>query len=225
MRCFSRHGVIGASVVAFCAATGQSAIMIEFTGMDLVYDGSSFHDGGSSSGGFADPADADGLVSVDFFEDGVLVGSLSSDIWLDFMIPDVSALPSAPGTVHNLVTPGNPGYFDLLMGTSPLASEFLLLDISSVTITYIDIAGVVEFAFGAAIAPLVAQNLPFGLVAGEPVTLSFSSQVTPGSLTSSGGFITGFQSYGTGEFTAVPTPGAMALMGLAGVAGVRRRQR
>ena len=96
--------------------------------MDLVYDGSAIYDAGSTSGGVADPADADPLTSVDFSVDGTPVGTLSSDVSLDAFIPDVTGISSAANTVANMTTPGNPGYFDLLIGTSPLASEFMLVD-------------------------------------------------------------------------------------------------
>ena len=223
MRLFC-HGVTGVSALVLSASAAQSAIMIEFTGMDLVYDGSSFFDGGSSSGGMADPADGDSLVSVDFFDNGLPVGSLSSDIALDFFIPDIGSIPSAPNTTYNVTTPGNAGYFDLLMGTTPLASEFLLLDIMSVSVTYVDVGGVAEFVFAGAISPTIAQNLPFGLDVAQPVTLSFSAQVTPGTIASSGGFITGFNAFGTGEFYGVPAPGAAGVLALAGLAGLRRRR-
>jgi uncharacterized protein (TIGR03382 family) len=215
-------GLLG--VVAF-GTTGASAdVVIEFTGMNLVYDGSSIYDAGSTSGGLADPADADALASADFFVDGTLVGSLSNDISLDVFIPDISGISDAPGTVHNVSTPGNPGFFDFLIGTSPLASEFLLVDIESLNFTYVDVSGVVQFTFGAAVGVGSAQNLPFGLQVADPVTLSFSAQVDPGSLTNAGGFITGFEASGTGEYRAIPAPASAALLALGAAAGWRRRR-
>ena len=225
LRSYRLHtATIGAVVVAFVASAAPADVQIAFTGVDLVYDGSSIYDAGSPAGGLADPADADALASVDFFIDGGLVGSLSNDIWLDIFIPDVTNIPDAPGTVHNFTTPGNPGFFDLLIGTSPLASEFLIVDIDSVNITYVDIAGVAQFTFGATISPTYVQNLPFGLIITGPVTLSFSAQVDTGSITSAGGFITGFNAIGTGEYSAIPAPATGLLLALGALVGVRRRR-
>lgn len=215
-------GLLGVVVLG---ATGAHAdVVIQFTGMDLVYDGSSLYDAGSTSGGLADPADADSLVSVDFFSNGTLVGSLSSDISLDVFIPDITGIPDAPGTVYNFWTPGNPGFVDLLIGTSPLASEYLLLDIASSNITYLDASGFAQFIFGGTIGVGNSQNLPFGLQSTDPITFSFSSRIDPNSLTSSGGFITGFETSGTGEYSDIPAPASAALLALGAAAGLRRRR-
>ncbi len=215
-------GLLG--VVALGATAASADVVIHFTGMDLVYDGTALYDGGSTAGGLADPADADPLATVDFFVSGGLVGSLDSDISLDVFIPDISGISDAPDTVYNVWTLGNPGFFDLLIGTSPLASEFLMVDIESVNFTYVDVGGLVQFTFGGAVGVGSAQNLPFGLQIADPVTLSFSAQVVPGTLQSSGGFITGFEAFGTGEFRAIPAPATGALLALGAAAGFRRRR-
>lgn len=216
--------VVCASGLVLPAASTFGDVQIQFTGMDIVYDGSSFYDAGSTSGGLGNPADADSLASVDFFVNGGHVGSITSDVSLDLFIPDVSNIPSASGTVFNITTPGNPGFMDLLIGTSPLASEFLRVDLTSVNVTYVDVANLAHFTFAASISPTSAQNLPFGLSISGPVTVSFSAQVDHASLTSAGGFITGFNAAGTGEFKAVPAPGAAAVLAIFGLAGVRRRR-
>lgn len=217
---------LASATALLAAASAQGAVRIEFTGMNLVYDGSSFYDGGSAAGGVADPADADPLATVDCFVDEAHVGALTSDVSLDFFIPDVSGIPAAPGSATTIVTPGNPGYFDLLIGTSPLASQFLLLDIASVSITYVDISGIVQFVFGGAVATSSAQNLPFGLQVADPVTVSISAQVIPNTITTDDGFTTGFEAFGTGEFSAnaIPTPASAAVLGLGAIAAVRRRR-
>lgn len=218
-------GVVCASAVALCAGAAQAGLHIGFTGMNLTYNGTSLYDSGSIAGGAGNPAQADSLASVDFFVDGSLVGSLSNDISLDVFIPDVTGISSAPNSVVNLTTPGNPGFFDLLMGTSPLAAEFLQLDLGEMTVTYIDVMGVIEFTFGAAVAVGSAQNLPFGLTINDPVTVSFSAQVDFGTLTTGGGFVTGFKASGTGEFGEIPAPATAMVAGLAAVVpGLRRRR-
>jgi hypothetical protein len=214
--------VVTVVLATFSASSLAATIQISFTGLDLVYDGSAIYDAGSNAGGLADPADADPLITVDFTVDGTLVGSLSSDISLDAFIPDITGISAAPNTVDVQTTPGNPGFFDLLIGTSPLASEFLLVDLEDVTFTYIDILNMVQFTFGAAISDSIAQNLPFGLVMGDPVTVSFSAQVVPGTKIDNGTDITGFEASGTGEFRgpAIPEPTAALLLVLGTLATV-----
>jgi hypothetical protein len=209
-----------AAIGLFNSTARAGTIEIAFTGMNLVYDGSSLYDAGSNAGGLADPADADPLTSVDVFVDGSLVGSLSSDISADIFIPDVTGIPAAPSTTYGLTTPGNPGFFDLLVGTSPLASEFLLLDLSEVSVTYIDVLGQLQFTFAAAVADSNAQNLPFALEIGDPVTLSFSARLNPATKTTAGGFVTGFAAAGTGEIGGqlIPEPSSAMLFAIGALA-------
>jgi hypothetical protein len=218
---------IACALVAFVAAPLSAAtIEIGFTGMDLVYDGSAIYDAGSTAGGFADPADADPLATVDFFVDGVPVVSYSTNVSADVYIPDVTPIPVGPG-VTNITTPGTTaGYFDVLLGTSPLASQFMLVDLDEVSITYLDVLGLVQFSFGAAVSDVFAQNLPNGLVMGDPVTVTFSAQVVPGTLTNNGVNVTGFDLFGTGSIQgpAVPEPGACLLAAMGLVAGLARRR-
>lgn len=228
---FRARFVLAAASMLLCGVSARAAtIQIGFTGMNLVYDGSTITDAGSSAGGVGNPAQADSLASVDFFVDSTLVGSLSSDISVDIDIPDVLNIPSAANAVYNQTTVGNPGYFDLLIGTSPLASEYLQLDLEEVTVSYFDVSGLVQFTFGAAVAASNSQNLPFSLEIGDPVTLSFSAQVSPGTKTSAGGFITGFGATGTGEIRGelVPEPSTFVLAGMGALAMslvARRRRR
>ena len=217
------------ALVAFSLAGSVSAatIEIQFTGMNLSYDGSAIYDGASpNTTGVANPADADKLTFVDFVVDGSSVGTLSSDVSLDVYIPDVTGIPSAAGTSHNLTTPGNPGFFDLLIGTAPLASQFLILDLNSVNVTYVDVANIVQFTFGAALADLVTQNLPFGLVIDDPVTVSFSAQIVPGTRTVAGNVVNGFAAAGTGEiqgsFIPEPTSCMLAIFGFVSALAIRR---
>ena len=123
-------------------------------------------------------------------------------------------------------TPGNPGFFDLLIGSSPLASEFLLADLEEVTITYLDGSSTAQFNFGAALTDTFAANLPFGLQIDDPITISFSAQVVAGTRTDDGTFITGFDARGTGEYSGAvvpePSTGLLVLLTAAGLS-LRRR--
>lgn len=215
-----------AAAIGFGPSAAQADLVIEFTGINLVYDGSALYDAGSPGGGVGNPADADALVSLDFILSGNTIGSLSNDIWLDFYIPDVVNIPVVANSAHNFTTPGNLGFFDILIGTGPVASEYLMLDINSVSITFIDVFGAAQFIFGATISSSFAQNLPFGPDFVGDVTISFSAQIVQGTLTDNGQLITGFDAFGTGEVTgAVPTPGVLALLALAGIAARGRKRR
>jgi hypothetical protein len=221
----ARKGFACAVLALAAAPLSAATIEIGFTGMDLVYDGSAIYDAGSTSGGLGDPADADPLATVDIFVDGLPVASYSVDVSADVFIPDVSPIPVGAG-VTNITTVGNPGFFDVLLGTSPLASEFMLVDLDEVNITYLDVLGVVQFTFGAAVSDVFAQNLPLGLVMGDPVTVTFSAQVVPGTLTTNGINVTGFDLFGTGSIQgpAVPEPGTCLLAAFGLVAGIARRR-
>jgi hypothetical protein len=216
------------ALVVFSVSATAATISINFTGMNLVYDGSAIYDAGDNAGGNLDPAEADPLASADFFVDGGLVGSITSDLSLDVFIPDVTGISSAANTVDVQTTPGNPGFFDLLIGTTPLASEYLAIDLDEVTVTYIDVANIVQFTFGAAVSDSASQNLPFGLAVGTPVTVSFSAQITPGTRTTSLGVVTGFAASGTGEITGpqVPEPaaGLLFVLGTLATAVTARRR-
>jgi hypothetical protein len=224
---FACKGLACAVLALVAAPLSAATIEIGFTGLDLVYDGVAIYDGGSTAGGVGNPADADSLATVDFSVDGSFVGSLSSDVALDMFIPGITGISSSAGTVYNVTTPPAGGFFDLLIGTSPLASEFLLVDLDEVSVVYVDVANIVQFTFGAAVSDVFAQNLPFGLTIGDPVTVSFSAQVVPGTLTSALGFVTGFEAGGTGEIRGplVPEPGTCLLAAFGLVVGLARRVR
>jgi hypothetical protein len=223
---FARKGIACALVALIAAPLSAATIEIGFTGLDLQYDGSAIYDAGSTSGGTADPADADPLTTIDIFVDGSPVANYTADISADIYIPDVTSIPVGPG-VTNITTPGTTtGYFDVLLGTSPLASQFMLVDLDEVSITYLDVAGIVQFTFGAAVSDVFAQNLPLGLVMGDPVTVTFSAQVVSGTLTNNGSVVTGFDLFGTGSIQGplVPEPGTCLLAALGLMAGVTRRR-
>jgi hypothetical protein len=200
---------------------------IQFTGLNLTYDGSTISDAGSTAGGTGDPADADPLDSVEFKVNGISQGMLTSDISVDVSLPDVTGLSDViPATV--VVTSGaTSGYFDLLIGTTPSATEFLRLDTSSVTVTYANVTSTIQFVFGGALVAIDGQNLPFDLVAGNPVTVSFSTKLDAGSKTASSGIVTGFTSSGTGEINgqAVPEPATCVLVALSVAATLLTRPR
>ena len=216
----------GTAAMLVGSAAAQAALVeVQFSGVNLVYNGSSIVDAGSPAGGTLDPVNADPLNTMTFLSNGTPVGTIVSNISLDLLIPDVTGLLATPSSSQTIVTPGTtPGYLDLLIGTSPLAAQYLAVNLASVSVTYIDVASTIQFAFVGATASLSGSVLPFGLSAGNPVTVSFSVQIDPGSLTSDGGLITGFTASGTGEVRAIPEPAALAPLAVAGLMLTRRRR-
>lgn len=217
---------IGTAAMLVGSAAAQAALIeVQFSGVNIVYNGSSIVDAGSASGGVLDPVDADPLNTMTFLSNGTPVGTILGNISLDVLIPDVTGLLATPGNTQTIVALGTtPGYLDLLIGTSPLATQYLTVNLTSVSVTYIDASSSIQFAFAGGTGSLGATVLPFGLSAADPVTVSFSVQIDPGSLTSAGGLITGFTASGTGEVRAIPEPAALAPLALAGLMLGRRRR-
>jgi hypothetical protein len=217
--------LLSSGLLLGASSASATPLEIQFSGVNLSYSGSTLSDAGSAAGGVGNPADADPVDSMSFKVGGVLAGPiLTSNVAVDISIPDVTGLSNTnPSTVVN--TPGNSGYFDLLIG--PGAGQYLRLNTSEVTVTYINVTSSVHFVFGGAVADIGAQLLPYGLVIGDPVTVSFSSQVDNGTKTSAGGLVTSFLASGTGEVSGVyvpePATCVLAALGLAGVLAGRRR--
>ena len=187
-----------------------ATLEIQFTGVDLRYDFSSgtIHDNGDPGlAGGSDTSKADDLLTMDFLVDGIGVGTLSSDIYLDLLIPDITSLPVGGGSV---TTDGSPaGVMELLMPGIGLS-----LTLGEAEVTYVpSLSGSMDFVFGGAVASVDGQSLPFGLVIGDPVSVSFSTQLVSGTLTDNGTEVTGFDSRGTGEAQgqAIPEPSSSVL--------------
>ncbi|MCA9232050.1 MAG: hypothetical protein KDA57_15485 [Planctomycetales bacterium] len=201
-------------VAANVSPVFAASLEIQFTGVDLQYDGVSetiYDDGDPALAGGTDTSKADDLLSMDFLVDGSGVGSLSSDIYLDLLIPEVVGLPLAGGSI---ITDGSPsGTLELLMPGIGLSVSLGKAEVAF----FPALGGSLNFAFGGAVASISGQSLPFGLVLGDPVSVSFSTQVVAGTLVHDGTYVTAFDSRGTGEVqgAAIPEPTSLALAGLA----------
>ena len=212
------------ALIIAAPAANASTLQIQFTGVDLRYDGDTdiIHDNGDPAlAGGTDTSKADDLVNMDFLVDGSSVGNLSSDIYLDLEIPEVTDLPIGGGSI---TTDGSPaGVMELLM-----PGVGLTLSLGEAEIGFLPaLGGSINFVFGGAVATIDAQALPFGLEIGDPVSVSFSTQVVAGTLTHDDTYVTGFDSRGTGEVqgTAIPEPATLSLAGLAlGLVTLRRRR-
>jgi hypothetical protein len=200
------------SAAAFATTASAGPIRIQLTGLDLVYDGFDLYDAGSPLGGIQDPAESDPLTSARFFQNDVLVGTLSSDIYADVAIVGVPPLPSGGGTV---VSPFG-GFFDLLTSGAGFG---IGLDIDSMQLTYDPLAAVQLTGVGTAFSIAPGQSLPFGLIAEAPIQVRFEI----GSLqnvTSAGGVVTSFTGSGT---AAIPEPGSLLLVGTGVALALGRR--
>ena len=110
---------------------------------------------------------------------------------MDLVIPDVLSIPVGGGSVTSAVG----GIMDLEFG----GTDHLYLDLDDVTVSYVDAIGLFQIAFGGSVATIFGQSLPYGLVMGDPVTASFSTQLS--SSTDDGVYLTSFTAAGTGEVT------------------------
>ena len=203
--------VLAVSVMSLVPANSAFAALlaIEFTGLDLQYDGTNIFDAGGDAGGDGSPDTADELFTMTFMIDGALVGTLDSDIYADVWIPDVE-IPAAGGGVASV----GGGFFDLL--TNPAAPYFgasLPLDGFEVLYTGGEIA-----VFGTGVATAAFNDLPFGaeFVEGSEVSISFSTQIN--NLNDDGEVVTSFDASGTGEARGPQIPEPTTLLSL--VAGL-----
>jgi len=212
------------TAIVLCIALGLvlpqlsfgSTIEIEFTGVDISYNGTDIVDDDPFSG------DPDPLTSVVITVDDTLNGSVITDfISQNLYIPSVASIPDGGGSVQSAA--GGSLYLELGSG------NHLSLTLGQVDINYIDFYGALQFVFAATVGGVSAQDLPYGLQIGQELGVSFSTQVAAGSLTTSGGSVTGFTAAGTGEVEgpAVPEPTSFVLLMLviAGACSLRHRRK
>jgi len=205
------RGLSAAALVAAVSTTSHASIIqIQLGGIDLTYDGTDI----TTVGG--DVA-SDELTNATFLEDGAVVGVVSTDVVLGALIPGVLGISAAGDSVDSAAG----GHFTLGFGGSA-DPGFLILSLESVTVNYLDL-GVIQFALGASLASADFQDLPFDLVIGDEVSVSFSTQTS--SFTIDSGEIASFVASGTGEIVEVPEPASLALFGLGTLAVAGRRRK
>ncbi|MCP3873594.1 MAG: hypothetical protein GY699_10630 [Desulfobacteraceae bacterium] len=176
-----------------------ATLQIQFTGLDIEYDGSLITTIGGS----------DLLNTVTLSVDGSLSGPPlvygSDNIFANLTIP-VENLPATGGVITML----NIGSFDLGLVTGGLGLILDKVSVQYLPLTYAD------FFFAGALASINGQDLPYGLVIGDPVTLSISAQIASDSFSVNplNNILTGFTAAGTGEISGtevVPIPTAIWL--------------
>jgi len=191
-----------------------STIEIQFSGLDMVYDGSNIYDAGGYNQGDVDP-----LTTVTYLVDGSLSGTQVANIDVDFRFGPITGISATTaGTVN---TGSSSGTFELLVPGGNLA-----LDLDDVSVTYFPL-GFADFVFAGSLAAVSGQNLPYGLIIGDDVSVSFSAQIN--TISDDGTYITDFTASGTGEVSGpqVPEPSTLALlcMGALGLLACARRRR
>ena len=208
---------------------------IQFTGLNLDYNGTSIFDSGAHNTiGLGSPAQSDPLTSMSFYLDGSQVGSvLTADIFADVYLANVLNIPAAGGVV---TTGGNGNAFGIDLLTQNLTPGWgLALNIDTMQLFYT--GSKIAISVSGVASSLFAQSLPYGLEydATKPITIVVSSANLT-NVTSAGGFLTGFNAAGTGNVAGTgdvsipsPEPGTLTLaaFGFIGLAawGWRRRMR
>ena len=214
-------GLAALAFVLLVAAPASAAVLqIQFSGLNLTYNAAnnSLCDSTTCNGGAGVQGDSDPLITVSFLVDGNLVGNvLTTNIWADVSTTVAGPIPVGGGMVAT-----NGGIFDILTNNgSP--GWGLALNLADGQLTYNN--GTMSFVGSANVAAIFNQNLPFGLIIGQPIDVAYSinNLVT----TSAGGFLTSATGAGTGEITGqtvVPEPASILLLG-SGLAYAARQVR
>jgi hypothetical protein len=225
MRLSLAAAVVSLALCGILVVPASGAVLeIQFSGMDLVYNGTDLFDAGGSVGGTGSPAASDPLMTMSFLVDGVVQGQLTTNIAIDTYIKGLTGIPAVGGSI---ISSGNANTFglDLLTkATTPGWGLALMID----KFSFFYSGSKIAIATSGQSTSLASQDLPFGLAfdASKPISMVLSSANIK-SLTTAGGFVTSFDAAGTGNISGIllPEPTTMLLLALSGIALIRRRTR
>ena len=189
------------------SSASAAVIQIQLGGVALSYDGSKIVDTGS--------ANPDPLTNATFLVDDLSVGVDVTGVTLDLDIPGVSNIPMGGGEVSSAAG----GHLDLDLG----GGEYLSLTLESVVVNYIPVISTVQFIFAGSSSTIDGQQLPYGISFVDPVSVSFSTQISE--LTTAGGYVATFVSAGTGEIQGIPEPATAGILAIGGIMVLWRKRR